>query len=152
MVRWNSAENVSRRRGRIALIFTACFAVYAVLACWAAADRGAVGMNGRGPTDGAVVVAIWALWGAILGMWVFGTPGLLRRGPRERAILNDELVRHHRTVAIRTAFVVLILAVLVQVLGLWLWSLPPWWPIASLSLAMVAGAAVFGVLDMRADG
>jgi hypothetical protein len=134
------------------LLFTVVFAAYAVLACRKASDRGAVRVNGRGPSDGVLFIVTWALWGLILGMWVFDTPGLLRRGRRERAILNDELVRHHRSIAVAVGFSVLVLAVAVQVLGLWLWPLPLWWPIASLSLALVAGATTFGVLDMRADG
>lgn len=152
MGRSRSAEDVAARRGRRVALSALVFAIYSVQVCRVVADHQVVNANSHGPSNGLITVLLWALWAISLLVLVFFTPGLLGWGPAERAVLNDELVKHYRGVAARVALLVLSLAVLAQVVGLWWWSVPVWWPVAALSLALLAGGVVFAALDARADG
>ena len=147
-----TAEEVSARRGKVVLCFSAAFAAYSVLACRAVAARAGIGADAAGPSSGLLTIVTWALWALAVALWIFGTPGRMKWSAEDRAVLNDDLVRHQRTQAIRVAFVVLVVAGIAQVLGLWGWQLPSWWSIASLSAAIAAAGIVFGVLDVKANG
>lgn len=147
-----SAEDVAAHRGKTVLLLTLAFALYSVQACLQVAHHAPMTVTTREISNPLMNIVVWALWALVVTMWVYFTPSMLKRTAAEKAVLNDELVRRQRQVATQVALVVLVLGTITQVLGLWLFRLPNWWPLALLSTALVAGAVVFAVQDIRANG
>lgn len=145
------AEKVVALRGRWTLLASLAFACYSIEVCRIIARHQGVSISTHSMSDGFLEVVTWFVWGLAVVVWAFATPGVFWTR-EQRAILNDELVRQQRSVAVRAAFFTLVALSMVQVSGVWWHSVPAWWPVAAVSAAMVVGAATFSALDARADG
>ncbi len=70
---------------------------------------------------------------------------------KQRSQLDDELVQYHRQRAIKYGFAVLFVVCILQIcIPLW-GSLPAWWMVFGISLAIGVAAVSFAVMEMRAD-
>lgn len=145
------AEKVVAMRGRWVLLSSLAFACYSIEVCRIIARHQGVSVSAHSISDGFLQVVCWFVWGLSVTLWTFTTPGPFW-SREQRAIMNDELVRQQRSVALRAAFFTLVALSMVQVSGVWWHLVPTWWPVAAVSAAMVVGAATFSVLDGRANG
>ena len=140
-------EEYTVRRGRVVLVLTLAFAAFSVVACRATLDK-----SGLNETNIFSEGLTWCVYAFLLSMWIYGTPGWLSWTRAERRVLNDEFTKANRANATRWAFGAFCASGFVQCLSAFrIWTTPVWWPIASISAALVAAGISFAVADMRAN-
>ncbi|RST31332.1 hypothetical protein HMF7854_11145 [Sphingomonas ginkgonis] len=94
----------------------------------------------------------WLVWLACSMLWVFGTPGRFRFTRDQRALVNDEYVRHHQCQAAKFCMTLAVLSLAIaSVASLGFISLAPWSTPAALSGSIVATGFYFAWLE-RTDG
>ncbi|KAE8130076.1 hypothetical protein DDE84_00335 [Bifidobacterium tibiigranuli] len=129
------------------LLTTLAFACFSVSVCLATLHGS--GLNESNIFDGRL---LWCVYALLLSTYIYGTPGYLSWTRAERRILNDEFTKVNRANATRWAFGVFCASGFVQCLSAFrIWTAPVWWPIASISAALVAAGISFAVTDIRAN-
>lgn len=147
MKKRQTIEEYTARRGRVVLLMTLAFTCFSVSACLA--TRHTSGLNEPNISAQALT---WCVYALALSIWIYGTPGWLSWTRAERRILNDEFTKANRANATRWTFGVFCASGFLQCLSAFhAWTAPVWWPIASVSAALVAAGISFAIADMRAN-
>lgn len=99
-----AVEQFSRRRWLVIILFTLAYLVFA--AVWIPRLLDADASNGTSSRVAAGGIT-WLLYGVVVTVWTFGRGGR-RWSPRQRLILNDEMVAADRATAIRVGYALLL--------------------------------------------